>query len=124
MVLILQISRKEFVFSEEELAQYLEESIAGLPEGLPLVLVSHQPPYGTVCDQLDNGQHVGSHAVRAFIEQHQPLVCFCGHIHSGVGKDRIGESVILNPGRFNESRCYATATIEQRRLTDANIVRI
>lgn len=113
-----------FVFSEEVLAEYLEESVAGLPENMPMVLVSHQPPYGTVCDQLENGEHVGSHAVRAFIEQHQPLVVFCGHIHSGIGKDRIGESVILNPGRFTESRCYATATIEQGRLTDANIVRI
>lgn len=112
----------KFVFSEAVLADYLNESISGLPVGMPFVLVSHQPPYGTVCDLIDNGEHVGSQAVRGFIEQHQPLACFCGHIHTGIGKDRIGNSVILNPGRFSESRRYAMAMIENGQLIEADIV--
>jgi hypothetical protein len=41
---------------------------------------------------------VGSRAVRRFIEQYQPLLCLTGHIHEAAGMDRIGRTVIVNPG--------------------------
>lgn len=37
-----------------------------------LILVSHNPPKDTVCDRTGSGQHVGSRAVREFIEERQP----------------------------------------------------
>ncbi len=33
------------------------------------------------------GRHVGSAAVRRFIERHRPLACFTGHIHEAAGMD-------------------------------------
>ncbi len=62
------------------------------------VLVSHNPPKDTACDALPNGAHVGSTAVREFIEKTQPDICLCGHIHEGRSEDRIGRTVIVNPG--------------------------
>jgi hypothetical protein len=64
----------------------------------PLIFVSHQPPINTQCDVLENGSHVGSTAVRGFIENHSPLLCLTGHIHESAGIDKIGKTHIINPG--------------------------
>lgn len=66
------------------------------------VLISHNPPKDTICDDLGNGVHVGSEAVREFIEECQPTVCICGHIHEAKGVDQIGRTVIINPGQLNQ----------------------
>jgi Icc-related predicted phosphoesterase len=84
--------------SEDELAQRLDHAVSEVPQGLPLILVAHQPPFGTLNDVVYSGRHVGSTAVREFIEKHQPLVCFTGHIHEGVGIDSIGATEVINPG--------------------------
>lgn len=96
-------------FSEELLAAWLEEAHSSALELLNaaraggmarplLVLVSHCPPLGTVCDRLGNGASAGSRAVRSFIEARQPDFCFCGHIHEARGEDRIGATRVINPG--------------------------
>ena len=41
---------------------------------------------------------VGSSAVRASIEAHQPLLALHGHIHESRGQVRLGRTVSLNPG--------------------------
>ena len=46
-----------------------------------LVLVTHQPPFGTATDELWNGENVGNKDFRRFIEQTQPVLAVCGHIH-------------------------------------------
>jgi Icc-related predicted phosphoesterase len=37
-------------------------------------------------------------------------LCFTGHIHEGIGIDRIGRTVIVNPGPFRSGH-YAYAEI-------------
>jgi hypothetical protein len=84
--------------------EYTEEEYKAIlgginvPAGKPLLMVSHQPPYGTVNDEVTPGLHVGSKAVRSFIEKHQPLICFTGHIHEGIGIGHIGNTAVVNPG--------------------------
>ncbi|MCA9912698.1 MAG: metallophosphoesterase family protein [Anaerolineae bacterium] len=94
-----------YVFSEEELAAFLEDSLQGVPEDAPKILVCHQPPYGA-CDTA-RGNRVGSHAVRAFIERVQPLIAFTGHIHEDVGIENIGKTRVINSGPFWRSGKYA-----------------
>lgn len=101
----------DYVFSEAQFAQFLDEAWRGVPAGAPTILVCHQPPYGTQVD-LAHGQHVGSHAVRAFIERVQPLICFSGHIHDAVGIDRLGETYLVNPGPAQRTQQYAFAEVE------------
>jgi Icc-related predicted phosphoesterase len=65
--------------------------------------VIHCPPFETRCDVLFDGQHIGSVAVRRWIEQRQPLLTLHGHIHesprvSGGFFDRIGKTTVVNPG--------------------------
>lgn len=64
------------------------------------VFVTHAPPAGTKVDRTFFGQHVGSSAVRAFIEKFRPDLVLCGHIHEARGSDMIHDSVVINPGRF------------------------
>jgi Icc-related predicted phosphoesterase len=64
------------------------------------IFVSHAPPINTNVDRTIFGKHVGSTAVRDFIEKHQPDIVLCGHIHEARGTDRIGTSLIINPGPF------------------------
>lgn len=97
-------------YSEIELQEFMERAMADVPAHLPLILMAHQPPVDTKIDKLPNGTHVGSTAVRSFIEVHQPLVCFSGHIHEGVGIDSIGQTKLINPGPF-KSGGYAYAEI-------------
>jgi Icc-related predicted phosphoesterase len=62
--------------------------------------------------------------VRAFIEAVQPVACFTGHIHEGVGIDMIGVTRIVKPGLLWKGG-YAHAEIDGwqievqcRRVTD------
>jgi hypothetical protein len=109
-----------YVFSEEELATFLEDSLVGVPEDMPKILLCHQPPYSTNIDKAQ-GVHVGSKAVREFIGRVQPLICFCGHIHEAVGIDTIGKTQIINPGPIWQANQYAYAEIEDGKVTRLEI---
>lgn len=96
-------------FSERELLALTDRAIrqgieyTALAEPLhrrriPLILVSHVPPYNTRVDRIHNGRHVGSTAVRTIIERYQPDLCITGHIHEGKGRDSIQKTEIFNPG--------------------------
>jgi len=99
-------------YSETEMAEFLDHGLAQLSNktDTPIVLVSHQPPFQTLCDRISTGTHVGSHAVRRFIEAHRPLVCFTGHIHESVAIDKIGDTHIVNSGLLKNGH-YAYAEI-------------
>jgi Icc-related predicted phosphoesterase len=97
--------------SEEALSSCLDEAISNLPPDIPFILVSHQPPFNTCCDRIHSGEHVGSQSLRIFIEKHQPLICFTGHIHESIGIDTIGKTKIINPGQFS-LKGYAVAELD------------
>jgi Icc-related predicted phosphoesterase len=69
------------------------------------VLVSHSPPRGTCLDLTSGGEHVGSSSVRRFVEEKRPALVLCGHIHEASGLDKIGSSVIVNPGPARHNQC-------------------
>lgn len=91
-------------YSEDELGQRLSQGANSIDLSNPFLLVSHQPPINTSADRVRPGQHVGSLQVRQFIEDHQPLACLTGHIHEGIGVDKIGSSHIVNPGPLHTGR--------------------
>ena len=83
----------------------IEDELDRLPARDPsrTIAVIHCPPYQTRCDVLFDGRHIGSQAVRRWIERRQPLLTLHGHIHesprlSGAFCDRVGETRIVNPG--------------------------
>jgi uncharacterized protein len=91
---------------QAELAQ-----LAGDLDLSHLILVAHSPPYQTALDRaaLDGKMidhcpldvHVGSIAIRRFIEKRQPLLTLHGHVHesarlTGRWQDRIGRTVAMS----------------------------
>ncbi len=91
--------------TEEDYERVAAEAFANAAEatGQPTILVSHQPPFGTVCD-VARGNHVGSRSLRAAVERHQPDLVFSGHIHEAVGHDTIGPTRVVNPGPWFQGR--------------------
>ncbi|MCX7635777.1 MAG: hypothetical protein N2Z74_08545, partial [Syntrophales bacterium] len=59
------------------------------------VLVTHPPPHG-VLDEVMGGIHTGSKRLRALIEEKQPRLLICGHIHERPGWAHIGRTVVVN----------------------------
>jgi len=86
--------------SDEDLLALLERGRAEVKDAAVKILVTHAPPRKTRVDRMFLGLHVGSAALRAFIERAQPDLCLCGHIHEARGTDEIGPTRILNPGPF------------------------
>ena len=91
-----------YEFSEQELADLLTLGFSQVGDAKNFILVSHTPPVQTKTDRLVNGNHVGSKAVRTFIEEKQPLLCLTGHIHESMGQDYIGKTLVLNPGMMKD----------------------
>jgi Icc-related predicted phosphoesterase len=72
------------------------ERLAGCPEGAVLIL--HSPPHGH-CDVSGSGEHLGSAAILAAIEEKRPALAVCGHIHESWGAEStVGETRIVNLG--------------------------
>ena len=105
-------------FSEKELADFLAAGFVQVEGADDFILVSHPPPHGTKTDMLADGRHVGSKAVRRFIEARQPRLCLTGHIHESRGTDTIGRTLILNPGMLQHGG-YIAVTYENNGLAAA-----
>ncbi|MBN2543426.1 metallophosphoesterase family protein [bacterium] len=84
--------------TDHDITEYLNEATREVPGDLPLVLLMHQPPLETKVDFSEEMGNLGSKALRDFIEERQPVVCFSGHIHEAVGIDSIGKTRVANPG--------------------------
>jgi len=104
-------------YSEEEFETLLSETSSQIPNNGNFILLIHQPPFNTKNDKLVWGKHVGSHAVRNFVEARQPAICLCGHIHEGIGVDRIGNSLIGNPGPFRFGKYVWCEIIDGKPIT-------
>ncbi|WP_010478578.1 metallophosphoesterase [Thermococcus zilligii] len=75
------------------------------------LILSHVPPYNTKVDRTHSNLHVGSKALRRFIEDRKPPLVLTGHIHEARAIDQIGETLIVNPGPLFKGY-YAEIRIE------------
>src|SRR3989338_788298 len=94
--------------TEEEIEKGLNKNADKI---IGAVLVVHNPPKNTKCDKVTTGEHVGSANIRKIIEHNKPLFVVSGHIHEAVSLDKIGNSVVLNPGAVFEGK-YAIVEIK------------
>ncbi len=49
-------------------------------------------------------RHYGSKMARMMIEEHKPILHLGGHIHESFGKDKIGKTILINPGAAHEGK--------------------
>lgn len=81
-----------FDLTEEEAT----DRLATCPQGA--ILVVHSPPSGH-CDRTSAGEHLGSTAILAAIEEREPPLVVCGHIHEAWGeRSAVGPSQVANLG--------------------------
>jgi Icc-related predicted phosphoesterase len=79
------------------------------------IYVCHAPPVDTPLDQMPREKHVGSKALRAFIESHRPPLTLHGHIHeapqlSGRYAVQLGATWCINPG--HDQRRFQAVTLD------------
>ena len=73
------------------------ESVANTTDKIK-ILLTHAPPFNTLTDLVEGENHVGSHGVRKIIENFNIDINLCGHIHEARSLDKIGNTVVANPG--------------------------
>ena len=110
-----------FELTEVEIQEEL--AALGCNIGNKWVLVTHAPPYGTKLDQIKAGTHVGSKSIRQYIEQKQPPVSLCGHVHEGRAIDELGRTLMVNPGPISKGFA-AEVTISNKRKASAQLLEL
>ncbi len=85
-----------------------------------VVFVAHNVPYNTRLDKIGmkahadvRGKHYGSKLVRRIIDRYQPLLALGGHIHEGRGTQKLGKTLVVNPGSIHEGH-YAIVEINSQ----------
>ena len=89
-------------FEDVEIYYELEKLLKQIEGQQIKILVTHAPPYNTKTDLLPSGDHVGSESIRKIIEEFQPSLNICGHIHEAKAIDKIGNTIIVNPGESSQ----------------------
>jgi Icc-related predicted phosphoesterase len=99
--------------SEADMESRLEAMWAKVEDPQNAVAVIHAPPVNTALDEapelgpdlsMQTGPgglkmtHVGSAAVRAWVERAQPLCGLHGHVHESKATESIGRTLCVNPG--------------------------
>ena len=86
----------------------IQEDLIDLPrsiDGEKMIYVMHAPPHNTRLDKMGDGSHLGSKAIRDFIDIHQPYITLHGHIHespavTGTCLQKIGKTLAINSGQI------------------------
>lgn len=84
-----------------ELERSLRENYEHVRDMDYQMVVTHQPPLESV-DETFAGTHAGSPGLREFIEDVGPTVVASGHIHEARGTDKIGGTIVVNPGPLSK----------------------
>ncbi|AKB28239.1 Cacineurin superfamily phosphoesterase [Methanosarcina siciliae T4/M] len=93
-----------FELSEEEIENALEGMVCSAEnsgECGTIVLLTHAPPLGAR-DELPFG-HVGSKSIQKFLDRVDLIVC--GHIHEAKGMEKVGKTIVVNPGEACKGAC-------------------
>jgi len=102
--------------SEEAISGYLNAGYEKIKDAKIKIMVPHAPPFDTKMDLVSSGFHAGSKSVRDFIEQYKPDLCISGHIHEARGKDKLGDTILVNAGMFKEGG-YIEAVYSDGKIT-------
>jgi Icc-related predicted phosphoesterase len=74
------------------------------------ILLVHEPPF-KILDKIRDpqsvryGQHIGDEILAQFLKEKQPLLCVCGHVHENQGKEKVGKTIVVNPGYGRNGEC-------------------
>ncbi|MBR9676237.1 hypothetical protein GOV05_04465 [Candidatus Woesearchaeota archaeon] len=87
-----------FSYEDPRFDEVAQKNLDKLLRAEKLVLLTHQPPFGTKID-LVNKKHVGSLTIKDFIINFKPRVAASGHLHENFDKQETEkDTLIINPG--------------------------
>lgn len=89
-------------FDEVEIYDEARKAMESIKDHKVTLFITHAPPVGTKTDILPSGDHVGSESIRRVIEEFQPTLNICGHIHESRAMDEVGKTKVVNPGMLSE----------------------
>jgi uncharacterized protein len=87
-----------YELEETELAGQLRDGYMQVQDAQFHVVLAHVPPQDGNVDRTRFFQHVGSSALREFIDEKQPALVVCGHIHEARGVEQFGRTTVVNCG--------------------------
>ncbi len=90
-----------FFFDEEEVFESLSKAFDQIYDCSIRIVLTHQPPQSTR-DRLYNGDRAGSVGIRRFVEEREPELLLCGHIHEDRGEAEIGSTKVANVGEMRK----------------------
>jgi Icc-related predicted phosphoesterase len=92
-----------FVHDLPEFVKWIMKHRSTIQKAKRVVLLTHQPPYGTVLDHLW-GDHVGNRSFTTFLKNHSNVVLAAsGHIHETAGKTgKVNKATLVNPGPYGK----------------------
>lgn len=89
-------------FEEEQIQSEVEKVTEQIKDQEVRILVTHAPPFDTKTDIILSGHHVGSKSLRKIIEEFQPSLNICGHIHEARAIDKVEDTIIINSGEASK----------------------
>ena len=95
-----------------------------------VIFLSHNVPYRTKLDKITSKKahehaqkkHAGSKMFRRIIKKYQPILHVGGHIGEGMGKDKIGKTILMNPGEAHEGKA-AVIEIDKGKVKKIKFIR-
>ncbi len=111
----------KFYHRDEDVYLSLAKTYPDISDAMFKIILTHQPPRDAQ-DTLYNGESSGSISLRRFVEEFQPQLLLCGHIHEDMGESQLGATKIVNVGELRRGygaliRLGNEITVEWIRLT-------
>jgi Icc-related predicted phosphoesterase len=86
---------------DEEVFDSLAKTYQEVSGSKRVIVLTHQPPRDTR-DAVYTGEHTGCFSLRRFLEEYQPDLLLCGHIHEDRGESQVGPTRIVNVGELRQ----------------------
>ncbi|MFZ5830317.1 MAG: metallophosphoesterase family protein [Planctomycetota bacterium] len=87
-----------YEFTEDELWQAMNDGGLEVAHAEHRVLLAHVPPHNAQVDRTYFRRHAGSKALRRHIDERQPKLVVCGHIHEARGHEMLDRTTVVNCG--------------------------
>ncbi len=86
---------------DDEVYDSLAQAHRDISGSKKIIVLTHQPPRDTR-DTIYTGERTGCISLRRFLEEYQPDLLLCGHIHEDKGESQVGPTRIVNVGELRQ----------------------
>lgn len=96
----------------------IEDDLKKFEAGSNTIAAIHCPPAVSGLDVCSDGSRVGSKSVLSWIQEKQPLIVLCGHIHesyhvSGKWQCNVSDTLIIQPGQLPDETTLVHIEVEE-----------